>query len=87
MKKTTTEVIIGDSKNMSSVKDSSVELVVTSPPYPMVAMWDKIFCNLDQRISKAFDVNDGSLCFELMHQLLDNVWCEIERILIPGGNA
>ena len=87
MKKTTTEVIIGDSKNMSSVKDSSVELVVTSPPYPMVAMWDKIFCNLDQRISKAFDMNDGSLCFELMHQLLDNVWCEIERILIPGGIA
>ena len=87
MKKTTSEVIVGDSKYLSGIKNSSVELVVTSPPYPMIAMWDEIFCKQDERISKAFEANDGALCFELMHKLLDSVWCEIERVLIPGGIA
>ena len=41
MKKTTSEVIVGDSKYLSGIKNSSVELVVTSPPYPMIAMWDE----------------------------------------------
>ena len=87
MKRTTSKVIVGDSKCLSDVKKSSVELVVTSPPYPMIAMWDEIFCKQDGRISKALDGNDGSMCFEFMHQLLDFVWCEIERVLIPGGIA
>lgn len=30
------------SQHMSAVKDTSVDLVVTSPPYPMIGMWDDI---------------------------------------------
>ena len=29
-------------QNMSQIKDKSVDLVVTSPPYPMIKMWDDI---------------------------------------------
>ena len=34
-------VVVGDSREMSEVDDDSVELVVTSPPYPMIEMWDE----------------------------------------------
>src|SRR5713226_4778168 len=36
-------VIIGDSRRMSEVTDESVHLTVTSPPYPMVSIWDDFF--------------------------------------------
>ena len=33
-------IISGDSRDMNKVRDQSVDLVVTSPPYPMINMWD-----------------------------------------------
>jgi DNA modification methylase len=35
-------VIIGNSQQMPELADSSVHLMVTSPPYPMIKMWDEI---------------------------------------------
>ena len=32
---------IGDSGDLSFLPDNSVALVVTSPPYPMIEMWDE----------------------------------------------
>lgn len=87
MKKTISKIIIGDSKCLSDVNRSSIGLVVTSPPYPMIAMWDEIFSNQDNRISQALKADNGTLSFDLMHQLLQRVWSEIERVLIPGGIA
>lgn len=29
--------------NMEELADESINIVVTSPPYPMVEMWDDIF--------------------------------------------
>jgi DNA modification methylase len=29
--------------NMEAVSSESVDLMVTSPPYPMIEMWDEIF--------------------------------------------
>lgn len=31
---------IGSSCNMQDLEDNSIELVVTSPPYPMIEMWE-----------------------------------------------
>jgi DNA modification methylase len=31
-------VVVGDSRDLDDVADDSVELVVTSPPYPMIGM-------------------------------------------------
>ena len=40
--KTNHNVIYSDSKNMDAVPSESVDLMVTSPPYPMIAMWDEM---------------------------------------------
>lgn len=36
-------IITADSRNMEQVQDGSINLIVTSPPYPMIEMWDDIF--------------------------------------------
>ena len=39
---TSHKIIIGAAQNMEKIKNNSIELVVTSPPYPMIEMWDEI---------------------------------------------
>ena len=73
-----------NSGNMDAVPSQSVHLVVTSPPYPMIEMWDELFCR-SAKIDKALRSGDGNRAFELMHQMLDSVWDELYRILVPGG--
>ena len=72
-------------QNMSQIKDKSVDLVVTSPPYPMIEMWDDIMSNQNQDIRSAFDNNKPREAFELMHQELDKVWKECWRVLKDGS--
>ena len=43
------------SKCMKELEDSSIDLVVTSPPYPMVSMWDECFISQNDDICKAFE--------------------------------
>ena len=83
--KTVHQIIFSDSKNMRDVPDESVDLVVTSPPYPMIEMWDRIFAKQNPNIGKAFKNNDGPAVFEFMHQELDRVWDETYRVLKNGG--
>lgn len=80
-------VIIGEAQRMNDIKDNSINLVVTSPPYPMIEMWDEIMSKQNSAIKNALDNNKGDLAFELMHQELDKVWKEIDRVLISGGFA
>lgn len=72
---------------MKALSNGSVDLVVTSPPYPMIEMWDEIFVKQNDRIGQALKRQDGPLAFELMHAELDRVWAEIFRVLKPGGIA
>ena len=72
---------------MRAIPSSSVQLVVTSPPYPMIAMWDDMFVHQNNNILKALKNSDGLKAFELMHRKLDQVWNELHRILINGGIA
>ncbi|MFB6137834.1 MAG: site-specific DNA-methyltransferase, partial [Halobacteriaceae archaeon] len=67
--------------------DGSVELVVTSPPYPMVEMWDDAFAALDPAVGDALAAGDGEAAFDLMHAVLDETWAEVERALVDGGVA
>ncbi|WP_331235699.1 DNA-methyltransferase [Natronorarus salvus] len=76
-----------DARSMDDVADSSVELVVTSPPYPMIELWDEAFSALDPAVGEALDAGDGDRAFSAMHGLLDSVWDEVERVLAPGGVA
>ncbi|MEG2819881.1 MAG: DNA methyltransferase, partial [Muribaculaceae bacterium] len=77
----------GLSQKMDSIENNSVELVVTSPPYPMIEMWDDIMSSQNPNIRNAINANNGNLAFELMHKELDKVWNEVFRVLIPGGIA
>jgi len=85
--KTSHKTIIGAAQNMKHIKDNSIALVVTSPPYPMIEMWDEIMSKQNPKVKTALKENDGQLAFEIMHKELDKVWVEISRVLIPGGFA
>jgi len=80
-------VHIGDARSMSALEADSVELVVTSPPYPMIEMWDETFARLDPVIGERLDEEAGEQAFELMHETLDPVWAEVDRVLVDGGVA
>jgi DNA modification methylase len=80
-------VVVGDARQMSTVADDAVELVVTSPPYPMVEMWDDLFSDLAAGVEPALRDGDGDAAFEAMHGVLDDVWAEVKRVLVPGGIA
>jgi modification methylase len=66
-------IITGDARRMTGVPESSVALVVTSPPYPMIPQWDDLFASW------------GATTFERMHRELDRVWKACYRALLPGG--
>ena len=83
---TTHRVVTGDARDLA-LPDDSVDLVVTSPPYPMIEMWDDIFAALDPAVGDALESGDGDRAFELMHDVLDSVWAEVVRVLRPGGIA
>jgi len=75
------------SLDMSEVESGSIDLIITSPPYPMIQMWDDIFDGIDDKIGSALDNADGNLAWELMNRQLDRVWGECLRVLKPGGFA
>ena len=77
-------VLTGDARELP-LADDSVELIVTSPPYPMIEMWDDIFAALDPAVDEALAAGDGDRAFDLMHDVLDTVWAQLERVLAPGG--
>lgn len=57
-------------EGLSGISNESVQLVVTSPPYPGVPkMWGELF---------------APDCFEQAHQWLDQVWMECLRVLAQG---
>jgi len=77
----------GDSSSLAHVQTSSIALVVTSPPYPMIEMWDSLFGSRNLEIRKALEALDGDTAFSLMHADLSAVWREVARVLRPGGWA
>ncbi|MHA1681491.1 MAG: DNA-methyltransferase [Promethearchaeota archaeon] len=85
--KTTHKIFFQPAQQMDKVKDASIGLVITSPPYPMIEMWDDVFAKQNNEIKEALDNEDGNLAFDLMHKELDKVWKEVKRVLIPGGIA
>jgi len=84
---TTHAVVVGDARELHTLEDASVELVVTSPPYPMIELWDDLFARLDPGVADALDAGNGDAAFERMHACLDHVWSEVARVLVDGGLA
>jgi modification methylase len=87
-------IIFGSSQQMTEIPDASVHLMVTSPPYPMIAMWDELFCKADPKIGELWkkmekEAEDAVVrqIYDLMHDYLSKVWAETYRVLIDGGIA
>ena len=87
METTRHEIHFADSREMAAVPGDSVSLVVTSPPYPMIELWDAQFGAADAGIADALSSEAGARAFDLMHASLDAVWRECHRVLQPGGLA
>ncbi len=88
------KVILGNSQQMPELADGSVQLMVTSPPYPMIAMWDELFCKADPKIAELFHKLDANCeeetvgqIYTAMHENLAKVWAETYRVLVDGGIA
>jgi len=63
-------IVCGDARAMSAVPDNAVELVVTSPPY---------------NVAKGYVDHHDDLVLEEYVELLNAVWRECSRVLVPGG--
>ncbi len=74
-----------DSRSLVTVKNESVDLVVTSPPYPMIEMWDSLFSSLNPEIADYLQQFNGLRAFELMNQQLDKIWDELARVVKENG--
>lgn len=85
--KTTHEILFQDARDLKEIPSESVDLVVTSPPYPMIDMWDEMFSNQNPEIQKALACGDGKQAYALMHEILDAVWGEVFRVLKDGRFA
>ena len=66
-------LIRGDARRLDGLADASIHLVVTSPPYPMIPQWDRLFRAL------------GATDYPGMLSLLADAWRECQRVLVPGG--
>jgi DNA modification methylase len=70
------EMILGDARDLRTIRNESVHLVVTSPPY----------FNLKPYASDAGGDQLGRIeDYEAFLTELDCVWRECERVLVPGG--
>src|SRR4030042_300931 len=88
------KVILGNSQQMPELADSSVHLMVTSPPYPMIKMWDTLFARIDPKIAELWRglkansrEKNVTRIYESMHENPAKVWREAYRALIDGGIA
>ena len=66
--KTIHKIIFQDAQDLKEIASESVDLVVTSPPYPMIEMWDASFGDQNIEIRKALDGGYGKLAHALMHR-------------------
>jgi DNA modification methylase len=78
-------IFFKNSSDMSELQSNSIDLMITSPPYPMIEMWDTLFSSLNDDIKLTLEEKDGRSAFNLMHEELDKVWSEVARVLKLGG--
>ena len=72
---TTQTIYFSDSRNMSELKDNSVHLMVTSPPYFNAKEYSKDYSGRDLG-----NIDDLDKWFEEINK----VWQEVYRVIQPG---
>ena len=88
------KIIIGNSQQMPEIANNSIQLMVTSPPYPMIKMWDTLFSKADPKIAGLFQTLEAqgreeivTQIYNAMHDYLSKVWQQTFRVLADGGIA
>ena len=82
---TTIRLLQQSARSMPEIPSESVDLIVTSPPYPMISMWDDSFSQQDMDVERELATGNGQNAFERMHAILDDVWAECWRVTKSGG--
>ncbi|MFD1205119.1 MULTISPECIES: site-specific DNA-methyltransferase [Sporosarcina] len=85
MKTTQHRLLNQNAKDLKGIPDQSVALVVTSPPYPMIEMWDELFIELRPEIKAHLDEGRSYKAFNLMHDVMNEIWEEVDRTVAPHG--
>ncbi len=78
-------LLCSDGRTLRGIAPGSVDLVVTSPPYPMIRMWDELFSRESPEVERALREGRGTDAFEGMHRLLDGAWEGSAQALRDGG--
>jgi DNA modification methylase len=78
IKNTTQNIYIADSKNMTELKDGSIHLMVTSPPYFNAKMYSQEAIEHD--LGNIHDLDEW-------FNEIGKVWGEVFRVLQPGRKA
>jgi DNA modification methylase len=88
------KIILGNSQQMPEIADSSIQLMVTSPPYPMIKMWDNQFSTINPQIATLWQTLQANSqeetvnqIYDAMHETLAKVWREAFRVLVDSGIA
>lgn len=84
-KGTNHRIEFSDSRSIPMIENNSVDMVVTSPPYPMIEMWDELFSKMNSEIRNALEQCNSRQAFELMNKELDSVWEEVARVVKESG--
>lgn len=79
------KIINMNSNNLNFIENGSINLIVTSPPYPMIEMWDSLFISQDNSIQFNLENGDGYSAFMKMHDILNKTWRECDRVLANHG--
>src|SRR4030042_220456 len=88
------KIILANSQHMSEIPEETIQLMMTSPPYPMIRMWDSQFEQKDpqsrflwQALKNDSQEETVAELYETMHKDLDKTWRETYRVLAEGGMA
>jgi len=85
MIRTTHNLVASEALRLGDIVTEAPALIVTSPPYPMIAMWDESFAHESDEVRLALDAEDGLAAFAAMHDGLDRVWARCFDVLMDGG--
>ncbi len=87
-------IINANSQQMPEITDASIHLMITSPPYPMIKMWDNQFATINPQIATLWqkletDSKEETVTqiYNAMHETLAKTWRETYRVLVDGGIA
>jgi site-specific DNA-methyltransferase (cytosine-N4-specific) len=79
---------------MPEIADASIHLMITSPPYPMIKMWDHQFGEVNPKIAALWHKLESERMeetirqiYDAMHESLAKVWAETYRVLVEGAIA